>query len=240
MQIVHATFEPGEGQEAVKVLKSLGVDIEDYKLVQSNTGDLLIINLLYGKVDVLLDRLKEKFNFSENVDRSLIIFTPDTVIPRNKEKAKKYQFRAARETIITYAKTNSEVDRQFIFLAVVAAIIASLGLIINNTPVIVGSMVIAPVFGPIAAMAIGIVLGNSKLFIKGLLAEAIVMSIGIATGGVFGLIVPNVSINHALQVRMLPTIADLLIGLAAGGAGAYALVTNVKSQQLVGVVIAAA
>ncbi|MCK8826155.1 TIGR00341 family protein [Natroniella acetigena] len=239
MQIVHATFESGEGAEAVNLLKRLGVDIENYKLIESETGDLLIINLLYGNEDKLLDGLKERFNFSENTERSLVIFTPDTVIPRDKDKAKEYNYRAARETIVTYAKDNSKVDSQFLILAVVAAIIASLGLIIDNTAVIVGSMVIAPVFGPIIAIAVGIVLGDLKLLVQGLIAELVVVLVAIVIGVLAGLSIPNVTINRALQVRMLPTLADLLIAFAAGGAGAYSLVTNVK-QQLVGVVIAAA
>ncbi len=240
MQVVHATFASGEGKEAVDLLENLGLEIEDYKLIESKSGDLLIINLLYDKVDVLIDRLKDRFDFSHNVQRSLIIFTPDTIIPRNKEKLAKEEFRSSRETIITYAKDNSQLSSQIIFLALVAAIIATLGLIIDNTAVIVGSMIIAPVFGPIATMAIGVVLGDLRLLAKGLMVELVVMAIAILVGVLFGVIIPNVSINHALQVRMLPTIPDLLIALAAGGAGAYALITHIKSQQLVGVVIAAA
>lgn len=240
MQVVHATFASGEGQEAVEMLEQLGMEIEDYKLIESKSGDLLIINLLYNKVDTLIDQLKNRFDFTHNVNRSLMIFTPDTVIPRDKEKLKMESDRATRETIITYAKEQSEISGQLVFLAVVAAVIASMGLIIDNTPVIVGAMIIAPVFGPIATMAIGIVLGDLKLLFKGILVELVVMGIAVSIGLFFGFIIPNVSINHALKVRMLPTLPDLLVALAAGGAGAYALVTNVKSQQLVGVVIAAA
>ncbi|MGM0502744.1 MAG: TIGR00341 family protein [Bacillota bacterium] len=240
MQIIHATFASGEGKEAVELIENLGMEVEDYKLIQSDSGDLLIINLLYDKVDVIIDKLKDKFNFTNNVHRSLMIFTPDTIIPKNKEKVDKESYRAARETIINYARENSLVSMQLIFLSLVAAIITSLGLIIDNTPVIVGSMIIAPVFGPIAAMAIGIVLGDLKLLGRGILAESTVIVIAVAVGAIFGFIMPNVAINHALRVRMLPTIPDLIIALAAGGAGAYALITHVKSQQLVGVVIAAA
>ena len=240
MQIIHATFDAGEGEEAVELLENLGMEIEDYKLIESETGDLLIINLLYDKVDVLIDRLKSRFNFTNNVHRSLMIFSPNTVIPRNKEKAEKENYRATRETIITYARDNSQIDGQLIFLAIMAAVVTTLGLIINNTPVIVGSMIIAPVFGPIAAMAIGIVLGDLKLLGRGLLAELTVVVIAVMAGVIFGKIMPNVAINHALKVRMFPTLPDLLVAMAAGGAGAYALIKNVKSQQLVGVVIAAA
>ncbi|AGB42220.1 TIGR00341 family protein [Halobacteroides halobius DSM 5150] len=240
MQIVHATFESGEGGTAVEILLELGVDIEDYKLIQSQTGDLLIINLLYGHADKIIDKLKGQFDFSTNEDRSLIIFTPDTVIPRNKEKVEKSKSRASKETIVTYAKESAQLDSNFIVLAIAASIAAALGLIVNNIPVIVGSMIIAPVFGPIAAMAVGIVLGNWKLFRKGLGAEIVVVAIGIIIGYIFGAVIPDVSINPALRVRMFPTIADLLIAFAAGGAGAYSLIADVKSQPLVGVVIAAA
>ncbi|MBM7555544.1 putative hydrophobic protein (TIGR00341 family) [Halanaerobacter jeridensis] len=240
MQIIHATFASGEGEEAVELIENLGMEVEDYKLIESDSGDLLIINLLYDKVDIIIDKLKGKFDFTNNVHRSLMIFTPDTIIPRNKEKVDQESYRSARETIINYARDNSEVSLQLIFLALVAAIITSLGLIINNTPVIVGSMIIAPVFGPIAAMAIGIVLGDLKLLGRGFLAEMTVVGIAVSVGAIFGLIIPNVAVNHALKVRMLPTLPDLLIALAAGGAGAYSLIKNVKSQQLVGVVIAAA
>ena len=240
MQIVHATFAAGEGKEAVKVIKRLGVEVEDYKLIQSKTGDLLILNLMQDKTDIIIDRLKNKFNFSTDVENSLIIFSPDTVIPRDKEKLKQETFKATRETIVTYARENSEINGKLIFLAVTASIVTSLGLIINNTPVIVGSMIIAPVFGPIAAAAIGIVLGDFKLLGRGLLTELVVILIAVLTGVVFGFLMPNVAINHALKVRMFPTVPDLLIAMAAGGAGAYALITNTKSRQLIGVVIAAA
>ena len=240
MQIVHATFDSGEGKDAVKLIENLGMEVEDYKLIESDSGDLLIINLLYDKVDIVIDKLKRDFDFTNNVRRSLMIFTPDTIIPKNKEKTDKESYRAARETIVNYARENSSVSMQLVFLALIASIITSLGLIINNTPVIVGSMIIAPVFGPIAAMAIGIVLGDLKLLGRGFLAELTVVGIAISVGAVFGLVIPNVAVNHALKVRMLPTIPDLIIALAAGGAGAYSLITHVKSQQLVGVVIAAA
>ncbi|WP_027339437.1 TIGR00341 family protein [Halonatronum saccharophilum] len=240
MQVIHANFAAGEGDRAISLLMNLGFEEEDYKLIQSNTGDLLIVNLLYGNADLLIDKMKKEFDFVNNAERSLVIFTPDTVIPKDEEKAKVEDYRASRETIVTYAKDNSELSSEIIFMAIVAAIVATLGLILDNTAVIVGSMIIAPVFGPIATMAIGIVLGDLKLFAKGMVVELAIIGIGIGVGAFFGFIIPNVTINRALEVRMLPTLPDLLVALAAGGAGAYSLLTNVKSQQLVGVVIAAA
>ncbi|MBM7624529.1 TIGR00341 family protein [Sporohalobacter salinus] len=239
MQVALVALEAGEGEEAVDLLEALEVTIADYKLFSSSTGDLLIINLLYGNTDMVLDNLSQQFNFETNDDRSLIIVSPDTVIPVDKERLESSAFQATRESLVTYASQNSRLDDRFILLAIMSAIVSSLGVILNNVPVIVGSMVIAPVFGPIVAIAIGIVLADFKLMIRGLLAESTVLLIGIFMGLLMGAIVPNVAVNSALKTRMFPTVADLFVALAAGSAGAYSLITGVKSQ-LIGVVIAAA
>ena len=239
MQIIHATFKSGEGVQAVEFLSTLGVDIEDYKLIKSESGDLLIINFLYGDIDVLLDNLTSKFDFQNNRERSLIIFTADTVIPRSKEKMKKAEFHASRESLVTFAHDKSQINLQYILLVVFSAIISSLGLILDNVAVIVGSMVIAPVLGPILAITIGIVLGDSKLIRKGIAAEILAVLAAVVIGSIFGFFVPNVGITNSLQIRMYPSIADLIIAMAAGGAGAYTLVNGQLESGLVGVMIAA-
>ncbi|MFP4661076.1 MAG: TIGR00341 family protein [Halanaerobiales bacterium] len=239
MQIIHATFSSGEGDQAVELLSTMGVDIEDYKLIKSASGDLLIINLLYGDIDVLLDNLTSKFDFENNRERSLAIFTADTVIPRNKEKAQKAEYRASRESLITFAQENSQLNFQYFLLVVFSAIISSLGLLLDNVAVIVGSMIIAPVLGPILAITIGIVLGDIKMVRKGISAEILAVITAVLVGAIFGLLFPNVGITDSLRVRMYPTIADLIIAMAAGGAGAYSLVKGQLESGLVGVMIAA-
>ncbi|MFW6022347.1 MAG: TIGR00341 family protein [Halanaerobiaceae bacterium] len=239
MQIVHATFRSGEGDQAVGLLSTLGVDIEDYKLIKSESGDLLIINLLDGNIDVLLDNLTSTFDFENNKERSLMIFTPDTVIPRSNNKIKKDEFRASRESLITFAQEKSEINIQYLLLVIFSAIISSLGLMLDNVAVIVGAMVIAPVLGPILAITIGIVLGDSKLIRRGISAEILAVVSAVVIGAIFGLFIPNVGITDSLRVRMYPTMADLIIATAAGAAGAYTLIKGQLESGLVGVMVAA-
>lgn len=239
MQVVHATFRAGEGKDAVSLLETLGIDIEDYKLIESKSGDLLIINLIYGNTDALLDNLTSRFDFDKDEERSLIIFTPDTVIPRNKEKMKKASFHATRESLVTFAQNNSTVNFDYLMLVIVSAIITSLGLMLDNVAVIVGGMVIAPVLGPILAITIGIVLGNAKLIRQGVSAEIISIIFAILIGAIFGVIIPNVEITKSLQIRMFPTLADLFIAIAAGAAAAYTLMKGKMKSGLVGVMVAA-
>ena len=240
MQIVHATFRTGEGQEAVELLDTLGLDIEDYKLIESSTGDLLMINLLYGNTDVLIDNLTASFDFEDDEERSLIIFSPDTVIPRDERKLKEASFHATRESLVTYAQESSRLDLEYIILVLASAFITSLGLILDNIAVIVGSMVIAPVLGPILGITIGIVLGDNKLIRQGIFTEIVGTMIAIVVGFGIGIVIPNIEVTSSLDVRMSPTLADLLIAVAAGAASAYSLIKNQLDTGLVGVMVAAA
>ncbi|MFW5981619.1 MAG: TIGR00341 family protein [Halanaerobiaceae bacterium] len=240
MQIVHATFRPGEGEEAVELLSTLGVDIEDYKLIKSESGDLLIINLLYGDTDVLLDNMKSRFDFEHDKERSMVIFTPDTVIPRNLDKIQKAEFRASRESLITFAENKSEVNSHYILLVFLSAVIATMGLILDNVAVIVGAMVIAPVLGPLLALTIGIMLADYRLIRKGIAAEILAITIAITVGATFALFLPEAELSNSLYIRMYPNIGDLFIALAAGGAGAYSLIKNQLESGLIGVMVAAA
>jgi uncharacterized membrane protein len=49
-----------------------------------------------------------------------------------------------------------------------ATVIASLGLIQNSGPVVIGAMLVSPLMTPIFGMALGIIRGNTPLFIKAL------------------------------------------------------------------------
>lgn len=239
MQIVHAIFNPGEGEKAVTFLSTLGIEEGDLKLIKSESGDLLIIKLLYGDTNEILDNLRNKFNFRINSGRSLIIFSPDSVFPRDQKKLETNSFRAARDSLISYAQDKSSLTMNYIILVILSSVITSLGLILNNVAVIVGGMVIAPVLGPILAITIGIVLGEKKLIKKGVAAEIIAILFAVLVGLLFGLIMPNVEVNESLRIRMFPTLADLFIATAAGAAGAFALVKGQLESGLVGVMVAA-
>ena len=240
MQIVHATFRSGEGREAVDLLEKLGIDIEDYKLIESDTGDLLIINLLYGNKDILLDNLESRFNFEQNRQRSLAIMTPDTVIPRDENKVQQESFRSTRESLITYARDNSQLNLEYLILVLASTVVVILGLLLDNVAVIIGGMVIAPVLGPIMAVPIGIVLGDYQLIKNGIAAELCAVLLAILVSFLLTLLIPGAEVTASLEIRMLPTLADLLIALGSGAAAAYTLIKGKEPLGLVGVMVAAA
>lgn len=121
-----------------------------------------------------------------------------------------------------------------------AATIASYGLFANSPAVVIGAMIIAMLLGPITGISLALV-DNDLVFlwrsIRTLLAGALVV---IATGFLIGIIHKDVPITREILARTSPNLADLVIALAGGAAGAYATVSPKLSVAFVGVAIATA
>lgn len=131
----------------------------------------------------------------------------------------------------------------YLLLMAFASVIATAGILSDSTAVVIGAMLIAPLITPMMGMALGLTMGwESKLLrATGLVATGV----GIAVG--MGVLVPllltsaiNVETNTQITSRASPTLVDLVIAIAAGAAGAYALARPDISASLPGVAIAIA
>ena len=110
-----------------------------------------------------------------------------------------------------------------VWILAFSIIIASVGLNVNSTAVIIGAMLISPLMGPI--IGVGLALGTNdldllKLAFKNLLVMVLI-SLGAST--LFFLLSPLELINPTeLVARTSPTIYDVLIALFGGLAGILA------------------
>ena len=128
----------------------------------------------------------------------------------------------------------------FFILIFLAAGIASLGLLLNSTAVIIGAMLVAPLMSPILAMSMSIVLGNLRML--RLAAEATIKGIVLAIiiGVLMTLISPISETTSEIIARTSPNILDLIVALLSGMAAGYAVSRKEVSSALPGVAIAAA
>ena len=120
-------------------------------------------------------------------------------------------------------------------------IIASVGLNVNSTAVIIGAMLISPLMGPIIGM--GLALGTNDLdLLKQALKNVLVMvliSLGAST--LFFLLSPLDLINPTeLLARTRPTIYDVLVALFGGLAGILENSRKERGTTIAGVAIATA
>jgi uncharacterized hydrophobic protein (TIGR00271 family) len=121
-----------------------------------------------------------------------------------------------------------------------ATVIASLGLIQNSGPVVIGAMLVSPLMSPIFGMALGITRGDTSLFIKALQAEFGGVALAILFGIVFGALPLMTELTPEISSRLQPNLLDLLVAVFAGFAGTWAMVDERISPVLPGVAISTA
>ncbi len=121
-----------------------------------------------------------------------------------------------------------------------ATVIASLGLIQNSGPVVIGAMLVSPLMSPIFGMALGLIRGNTSLFIKALQAEFGGVALAILFGMVFGALPLMTELTPEISARLQPNLLDLLVAVFAGFAGTWAMVDERISPVLPGVAISTA
>jgi len=131
-------------------------------------------------------------------------------------------------------------DTDFFVMMGLAAIIATYGLLQGSTAVIIGAMLVAPLFTPILANSLAIVLGDIRLLRLAVEAalKGIVLAIGLAV--LLTVLTPLRTITQEIASRTSPNLFDLAVALASGAAGAYAVARKDVATALPGVAIAAA
>lgn len=127
-----------------------------------------------------------------------------------------------------------------VWTLIFAIIIASIGLNVNSTAVIIGAMLISPLMGPI--MGIGLSMGISdfdllKKSTKNLLVATI---ISLITSFLYFTITPLREASSELLARTTPSVWDVFIAFFGGLAGIVAGTRKEKSNVIPGVAIATA
>ncbi len=126
----------------------------------------------------------------------------------------------------------------------IACLLAAIGAITDSPVLVVGAMVLGPEFGPLAAVAAGIVRSRGDLIRRGGLALGIGFPLAMVVTAVaallldaFGLL-STTALENLDQVDFIYEVGpfSFIVALLAGAAGMLAL-TSAKSSSLVGVFI---
>lgn len=129
----------------------------------------------------------------------------------------------------------------FWVLLVLAAVIATAGVIADSTATVIGAMIVAPLMTPILGSALALVLARRRQLVVNVAmvlgGALLVIAVGYLLGltHVFELTADN---NTQIAGRVSPRLIDLVAALATGAVGAFALVRSDVSDTLPGVAIA--
>jgi uncharacterized hydrophobic protein (TIGR00271 family) len=127
-----------------------------------------------------------------------------------------------------------------VWTLIFAIFIASIGLNVNSTAVVIGAMLISPLMGPIMGIGLGIGINDLELLKKGAKNLLIAASVSIATSFLYFSITPLHEASSELLARTTPTVWDVFIAFVGGLAGIVAVTRKEKSNVIPGVAIATA
>lgn len=127
-----------------------------------------------------------------------------------------------------------------LWILMFAIVVASVGLNMNSTAVIIGAMLISPLMGPIIGIGYSIATYNFPLFQRALKNFAFAVIASLVASTLYFAISPVSTAYSELLARTSPTIYDVLIALFGGLAGIVAISSKNKGNVIPGVAIATA
>ena len=126
------------------------------------------------------------------------------------------------ETTIANITKGVEFRADNVWVLFFAIIIASVGLNVNSTAVIIGAMLISPLMGPIMGLGLSIGISDGELLRKSLKNLFIMIAISLVASSFYFLISPLSDAQSELLARTKPTIYDVFIAFFGGMAGILA------------------
>ncbi|MBN3583230.1 TIGR00341 family protein [Algoriphagus aestuarii] len=137
-------------------------------------------------------------------------------------------------------KKNVEFKGANLWILIFAIFVASIGLNVNSTAVVIGAMLISPLMGPIMGIGLAAGINDFELLKRSLRSLGIAVFIAILTSTIYFYFTPLDDAQSELLARTEPTIWDVLIALFGGLAGIIAGSRKEKSNAIPGVAIATA
>lgn len=127
-----------------------------------------------------------------------------------------------------------------LWILIFAIIVASVGLNMNSTAVIIGAMLISPLMGPINGMGYSVATYDFDLFKKSIRNFSFAILASLVASTLYFALSPVSTAHSELLARTSPTIYDVLIALFGGLAGIVAISSKQKGNVIPGVAIATA
>jgi uncharacterized hydrophobic protein (TIGR00271 family) len=210
-------------------------------------GDVILCDVAREDASVVLGDLKELQIHKrgsiavEHIDTSI----SDAAVAAEKAAPGQPSDAVVWEEVEARTSEDTELSFSFVLFMVAAMQIAAVGIILDQTVLIVGAMVVGPEFGPLAGLCVALVNLQGGLARRSLRALAVGFPIGIGAALLTTLILIGVDVfpedfsqsGHPFTEFISdPDFLSFFVAFVAGAAGTLSL-TSAKSGALVGVLI---
>lgn len=151
-----------------------------------------------------------------------------------------HQGEEKKEKVIEDILSNISFRGSNLWVLACAILIASIGLNVNSTAVIIGAMLISPLMGPIVGAGFALATYDFDLLKKTGRSLLIATVVSLIVSFIYFYISPFKDVQSELLARTSPTIYDVLIAFVGGLVGAISLTREDKGNPIPGVAIATA
>lgn len=228
-----------------------------WELTTTDDHRLVRVLLETGDTESFLDDLEEAIG--TQTEYRIVLTTVEATVPRPEDQKEADEeseatgeaaedednendtgsSRISREELYQDANESVRVTSTYYILVILSTIVAAGGMIRDNVAVVIGAMVIAPLIGPSISLSLATTLGDTNLLRRSaqVAIGGLVLSLGLSV--VAGMVIPFDPTVNEISTRTEVALGDVVLGLAAGVAGAISFTRGV-SAALIGVMVAVA
>ena len=142
--------------------------------------------------------------------------------------------------LFTSLRTDAEITPAYLVLILLSTMLATLGLYLSSSSVVIGAMLLAPLMAPIIALAMALLRKDTKMARRSTGTIVVGIILALSASALISKIFPYKPITPEMLARLNPSLLDLAVALFAGIAGAYTKSFKEILQSLAGVAIAVA
>ena len=135
---------------------------------------------------------------------------------------------------------NTVPDRDFYILILGAIILATCGILTDSIPVLIASMIVAPLAYPILSLGLSIIALDGKLLLRSAIMLVVSMILAVVIAGLFSLFVKSYfEVAERVFISFFPNMFfDVLIAAVSGAIASYGLIRSKVGTAMTGVGIA--
>ena len=134
----------------------------------------------------------------------------------------------------------SATTKEFYLLLLSSTVIITLGLILDNSSIVIGGMLLTPLFSPLLTIGLGVILSNTNIIAKNFTNFIKLVVVIIITSFIISWVVNAKEANVEILLRTIPNVEYFLVALVAGFMGTYFWVKPHMQNLISGVIVAVA
>ena len=141
--------------------------------------------------------------------------------------------------VLARVREDAGLSNHFLFMTVMSAGIAILGLLLSSPAVVIGAMLISPLMGPIVGFGFGLALFDFADIRRSFGSLMVGVALAVGFSALIVVVSPLTTVTAEIAQRTRPNLFDLGVAVLSGLAATYAMVRG-RHGAIVGVAIAVA